>query len=158
MYIPYVPAKMPHVPPPDSSEAAPDPPSPPKRHAEAAAAPPTPSSGPPAGRRGRLANLAATIGSWEDDLSHAAFPTEKQSSAVPTSAGRGANGAIGAKPSPAGSKSTPGAQVLQALETNVLLTVYIRAVWVKTLNNVITFTFRSLFSLFLCFHCIILSV
>ncbi|XP_033935403.1 anillin isoform X2 [Pseudochaenichthys georgianus] len=96
----------------DSSEAAPDPPSPPKRHPEAAAAPPTPSSGPPAGRRGRLANLAATIGSWEDDLSHAAFPTEKQSSAVPTSAGRGANGAIGAKPSPAGSKSTPGAQAL----------------------------------------------
>ncbi|KAI4793174.1 hypothetical protein KUCAC02_032888 [Chaenocephalus aceratus] len=96
----------------DSSEAAPDPPSPPKRHAEAAAAPPTPSSGPPAGRRGRLANLAATIGSWEDDLSHAAFPTEKQSSAVPTSAGRGANVAIGAKPSPAGSKSTPGAQAL----------------------------------------------
>ncbi|XP_010777651.1 actin-binding protein anillin-like [Notothenia coriiceps] len=106
----------------DSSEAAPDPPSPPKRHPEAppaAAAPPTPSSGPPAGRRGRLANLAATIGSWEDDLSHAAFPTEKpqekQSSAVPMSAGRGANVAIGAKPSPAGSKSTPSAQVLHAL-------------------------------------------
>ncbi|XP_034092169.1 anillin isoform X3 [Gymnodraco acuticeps] len=99
----------------DSSEAAPDPPSPPKRHPEAppaAAAPPTPSSGPPAGRRGRLANLAATIGSWEDDLSHAAFPTEKQSSAVPMSAGRGANVAIGAKPSPAGSKSTPSAQAL----------------------------------------------
>ncbi|KAK5911670.1 hypothetical protein CgunFtcFv8_005824 [Champsocephalus gunnari] len=101
-----------------SSEAAPDPPSPPKRHAEAPPAPPTPSSGPPAGRRGRLANLAATIGSWEDDLSHAAFPAEKQSSAVPTSAGRGANGAIGAnvaigaKPSPAGSRSTPGAQAL----------------------------------------------
>ncbi|KAL3044243.1 hypothetical protein OYC64_003978 [Pagothenia borchgrevinki] len=95
----------------DSSEAAPDcaPPSPPKRHPEAPAAA-TPSSGPPAGRRGRLANLAATIGSWEDDLSHAAFPTEKQSSAVPMSAGRGANVANGAKPSPAGSKSTPSAQ------------------------------------------------
>ncbi|KAI9548480.1 hypothetical protein NQZ68_007336 [Dissostichus eleginoides] len=105
----------------DSSEAAPDcaPPSPPKRHPEAppaAAAPPTPSSGPPAGRRGRLANLAATIGSWEDDLSHAAFPTEKpqekQSSAVPMSAGREANVANGAKPSPAGSKSTPSAQAV----------------------------------------------
>ncbi len=32
---------------------------------------PTVSSGTPLGRRGRLANLAATIGSWEDDLSHA---------------------------------------------------------------------------------------
>ncbi|XP_028819734.1 anillin isoform X2 [Denticeps clupeoides] len=28
------------------------------------------SSGTPVGRKGRLANLAATIGSWEDDLSH----------------------------------------------------------------------------------------
>ncbi|KAL0962138.1 hypothetical protein UPYG_G00336210 [Umbra pygmaea] len=33
---------------------------------------PSASSGTPLGRRGRLANLAATIGSWEDDLSHAA--------------------------------------------------------------------------------------
>ncbi|KAM3595913.1 uncharacterized protein V6R79_005244 [Siganus canaliculatus] len=40
------------------------------------AAVPTPSSGTPVGRRGRLANLAATIGSWEDDLSHANIPTE----------------------------------------------------------------------------------
>ncbi|KAK1880603.1 Anillin, partial [Dissostichus eleginoides] len=83
----------------DSSEAAPN------------CAPPT-----PAGRRGRLANLAATIGSWEDDLSHAAFPTEKpqekQNSAVPMSAGREANVANGAKPSPAGSKSTPSAQAV----------------------------------------------
>lgn len=31
----------------------------------------TVSSEAPLGRRGRLANLAATIGSWEDDLSHA---------------------------------------------------------------------------------------
>uniref|UniRef100_A0A3P9CVJ8 Anillin n=1 Tax=Maylandia zebra TaxID=106582 RepID=A0A3P9CVJ8_9CICH len=30
------------------------------------------------GRRGRLANLAATIGSWEDDLSHAKTPKRKQ--------------------------------------------------------------------------------
>lgn len=30
------------------------------------------SSEAPVGRKGRLANLAATIGSWEDDLSHAA--------------------------------------------------------------------------------------
>uniref|UniRef100_A0A1A8J998 Anillin n=1 Tax=Nothobranchius kuhntae TaxID=321403 RepID=A0A1A8J998_NOTKU len=32
------------------------------------------SSEAPVGRRGRLANLAATIGSWEDDLSHASVP------------------------------------------------------------------------------------
>ncbi|NXT62344.1 ANLN protein, partial [Chaetops frenatus] len=32
----------------------------------------------PVGRRGRLANLAATIGSWEDDLSH---PSAKQNNA-----------------------------------------------------------------------------
>ncbi|XP_061597153.1 anillin [Cololabis saira] len=38
---------------------------------------PTPSSGAPLGRRGRLANLAVTIGSWEDDLSHASVPKEK---------------------------------------------------------------------------------
>ncbi|KAM4549831.1 anillin isoform 2-T2 [Fundulus diaphanus] len=41
--------------------------------------PPTtpPASEAPVGRRGRLANLAATIGSWEDDLSHAHIPKEK---------------------------------------------------------------------------------
>ncbi|XP_014330950.1 anillin [Xiphophorus maculatus] len=33
-----------------------------------------PPSEAPVGRRGRLANLAATIGSWEDDLSHAHIP------------------------------------------------------------------------------------
>ncbi|XP_061885377.1 anillin isoform X2 [Entelurus aequoreus] len=31
----------------------------------------------PVGRRGRLAHLAATIGSWEDDLSHANLPKDK---------------------------------------------------------------------------------
>uniref|UniRef100_A0A8C4EFL4 Anillin n=1 Tax=Dicentrarchus labrax TaxID=13489 RepID=A0A8C4EFL4_DICLA len=43
---------------------------------------PTVSSGTPLGRRGRLANLAATIGTWEDDLSHASIPTrdEKENS------------------------------------------------------------------------------
>ncbi|XP_067366464.1 anillin isoform X2 [Channa argus] len=39
---------------------------------------PTVSSGTPLGRRGRLANLAATIGSWEDDLSHANIPKENE--------------------------------------------------------------------------------
>lgn len=45
-----------------------------------AASPPTPAaaSATPVGRRGRLANLAATICSWEDDVSHSAA---KQSSA-----------------------------------------------------------------------------
>ncbi|OXB54638.1 hypothetical protein ASZ78_001805 [Callipepla squamata] len=45
--------------------------SPPKQAASVA-------SGTPIGRRGRLANLAATIGSWEDDLSH---PSAKQNNA-----------------------------------------------------------------------------
>lgn len=43
-------------------------------------------SGTPLGRRGRLANLAATIGSWEDDLSHTPIPSrataEKTSQSV----------------------------------------------------------------------------
>lgn len=48
-----------------------------KRHIEApeVSVPPC-SSATPVGRRGRLANLAATIGSWEDDLSHANIPKE----------------------------------------------------------------------------------
>uniref|UniRef100_A0A672FLW4 Anillin, actin binding protein n=1 Tax=Salarias fasciatus TaxID=181472 RepID=A0A672FLW4_SALFA len=45
------------------------------RPAEAPVAPPA-SSEAPVGRRGRLAHLAATIGSWEDDLSHANIPKE----------------------------------------------------------------------------------
>ncbi|XP_035175131.1 anillin [Oxyura jamaicensis] len=46
--------------------------SPPKQTANALG------SNTPTGRRGRLANLAATIGSWEDDLSH---PSAKQNNA-----------------------------------------------------------------------------
>ncbi|NXW53113.1 ANLN protein, partial [Eurystomus gularis] len=46
--------------------------SPPKQTSHALA------SDTPIGRRGRLANLAATIGSWEDDLSH---PSAKQNNA-----------------------------------------------------------------------------
>ncbi|NXH48058.1 ANLN protein, partial [Dicaeum eximium] len=46
--------------------------SPPKQTSDALA------SKTPIGRRGRLANLAATIGSWEDDLSH---PSAKQNNA-----------------------------------------------------------------------------
>ncbi|XP_061222116.1 anillin [Neopsephotus bourkii] len=46
--------------------------SPPKQASNALA------SNTPIGRRGRLANLAATIGSWEDDLSH---PSAKQNNA-----------------------------------------------------------------------------
>uniref|UniRef100_A0A3Q1EKE3 Anillin n=1 Tax=Acanthochromis polyacanthus TaxID=80966 RepID=A0A3Q1EKE3_9TELE len=42
---------------------------------------PAVSSGTPLGRKGRLANLAATIGSWEDDLSHASIPKEKPATA-----------------------------------------------------------------------------
>lgn len=67
----------------DTSDAVPDytPMSLLKRQAEAS---PTPShttatsSGTPVGRRGRLAHLAATIGSWEDDLSHSHIPAAKE--------------------------------------------------------------------------------
>lgn len=47
-----------------------------KRLAEAQP-PPAMSSKNPVGRRGRLANLTATIESWEDDLSFANIPSEK---------------------------------------------------------------------------------
>ncbi|XP_071763649.2 anillin isoform X1 [Centroberyx gerrardi] len=56
-----------------TSDAAPNcaPPSPLKRQVDIPpVAVPTASSEPRVGRKGRLANLAATIGSWEDDLSH----------------------------------------------------------------------------------------
>lgn len=54
-----------------------------KRDAEVAPpAAPAPSSDMAVGRRGRLANLAATIGSWEDDLSHVNVPREKPAAAV----------------------------------------------------------------------------
>lgn len=59
----------------------------------------TVSSETPLGRRGRLANLAATIGSWEDDLSHAHIANEnakdKPSKAVPKAAVRAAEVAAG---------------------------------------------------------------
>lgn len=47
-----------------------------KREVDVAPAPADTPSGTPMGRRGRLANLAATIGSWEDDLSHAHTPSQ----------------------------------------------------------------------------------
>lgn len=57
-------------------DSAPAPPSPVRTHRQetiaAAAADPAPvSTETPVGRRGRLANLAAVIGSWEDDLAPA---------------------------------------------------------------------------------------
>ncbi|XP_035039210.2 anillin isoform X4 [Hippoglossus stenolepis] len=76
----------------------------PKRPAEVPpAAVPSASTGNPVGRRGRLANLAATIGSWEDDLSHANIPKEnteeKPGKAVPKLAVRDATVAASPKPS-----------------------------------------------------------
>ncbi|XP_072303440.1 anillin [Eucyclogobius newberryi] len=53
---------------------------------------PAPSSGTPVGRKGRLANLAATICSWEDDLSHAAVP-KPSAPEKPPAAHREATGA-----------------------------------------------------------------
>ncbi|KAG7225383.1 hypothetical protein INR49_027372 [Caranx melampygus] len=77
--------------------------SPVKRQAEVP--PASVSSGAPLGRRGRLANLAATIGSWEDDLSHANIPKEdakeKSGKAVPKLAARDATVAASTKPSAA---------------------------------------------------------
>ncbi|XP_053190169.1 anillin isoform X1 [Scomber japonicus] len=55
------------------------------------AAVPAASSGGPVGRRGRLANLAATIGSWEDDLSHANIPKQTQEKPATPSVSRFAN-------------------------------------------------------------------
>nr|XP_020441634.1 LOW QUALITY PROTEIN: anillin-like [Monopterus albus] len=74
-----------------------------KKHAEASpAAVPTVSSETPLGRRGRLANLAATIGSWEDDLSHTNIPKEnakeKPDAAVPKLAVRDVTAAATSKP------------------------------------------------------------
>ncbi|XP_031135167.1 anillin isoform X7 [Sander lucioperca] len=115
----------------DTPEAVPDctPLSLLQRQAEVTpAAVPTVSSGTPVGRRGRLANLAATIGSWEDDLSHANIPNEnakeKPATAVPKFAVRGATVVASTKPSAAGhvaasstasSRSTPSSQ--QALNS-----------------------------------------
>lgn len=113
---------------PDTSDEVPDcaPLSLLKRQAEEVppAVVPTVSSGTPMGRRGRLANLAATIGTWEDDLSHANIPhedaKEKPGTAVPKFAVRSATVAAGTKPGAAGhvvasstasSKYTPSSQV-----------------------------------------------
>uniref|UniRef100_A0A3B3ULI4 Anillin n=1 Tax=Poecilia latipinna TaxID=48699 RepID=A0A3B3ULI4_9TELE len=65
-----------------------------------------PPSEAPAGRRGRLANLAATIGSWEDDLSHAHIPKGNPGSgSVPRPAVRVAAAAAGSKQTAALSSS-----------------------------------------------------
>ncbi|XP_041665907.1 anillin isoform X3 [Cheilinus undulatus] len=85
------------------------------RQPEVPAAVPPVSSGTPLGRRGRLANLAATIGSWEDDLSHANIPKENsKEKAAPKVAMRENTMAASTKPGAAGRmvsdtncKSTP---------------------------------------------------
>lgn len=110
----------------DTLDAVPDcnPVSPLKRQTEVPpAALPTTSSETPLGRRGRLANLAATIGSWEDDLSHANISNKKAKeepcTAVPKLAVTDTIVAASTKPSVAGhvgasstasSKSTPSSQ------------------------------------------------
>ncbi|KAK7899605.1 hypothetical protein WMY93_020458 [Mugilogobius chulae] len=58
---------------------------------------PSLSSGTPVGRKGRLANLAATIGSWEDDLSHANIPKSSAPEKPPAphrAPSREANGSV----------------------------------------------------------------
>ncbi|XP_038154514.1 anillin [Cyprinodon tularosa] len=61
------------------ADVVPDSTPPTQRQAPADVQPP-PSA--PAGRRGRLAHLAATIESWEDDLSHAHIPKAKPDAAA----------------------------------------------------------------------------
>lgn len=69
-------------------------------------------SGTPLGRKGRLANLAATIGSWEDDLSHANIPKanakEKPHVTVPKSVAVNINSSAAQSQSASSSKFTPG--------------------------------------------------
>ncbi|XP_034560371.1 anillin isoform X2 [Notolabrus celidotus] len=90
------------------------------RQPEVPAVVPPAFSGTPLGRKGRLANLAATIGSWEDDLSHANIPKEqakeKPGKAVPKVSVQGDTVAFSTKPGAAGhveakasasSKATP---------------------------------------------------
>ncbi|XP_041867684.1 anillin isoform X2 [Melanotaenia boesemani] len=88
-----------------ASDAAPDcPPLSVMRQADVQPpAAPSTSSETPLGRKGRLANLAATIGSWEDDLSHANIPKEKpnEKPSVPRFPPKGAAVATSAKPSAA---------------------------------------------------------
>ncbi|XP_033831271.1 anillin isoform X2 [Periophthalmus magnuspinnatus] len=58
---------------------------------------PSLSSGAPVGRKGRLANLAATICSWEDDLSHANIPKQtapEKPSSVHKAPSREANSSV----------------------------------------------------------------
>ncbi|XP_019117138.2 anillin isoform X2 [Larimichthys crocea] len=74
-----------------------------KRQAEVPPAPtPTVSSDAPVGRRGRLANLAATIGSWEDDLSHANIPRSANEKPATTVHKFAVKDAASNKPSAAG--------------------------------------------------------
>ncbi|KAL6100097.1 anln [Pungitius sinensis] len=105
----------------DSHDAVPEctPTSPLKTQAEVPpAAVHAESSGTPVGRRGRLANLAATIGTWEDDLSHANIPREsakeKPATTALRSAVRGAAVAASTKPGAAGhvaATSTPSSKL-----------------------------------------------
>lgn len=66
--------------------------------------PAPPATGTPMGRRGRFANLAATIGSWEDDLSH---PSTRQDNAQGAPAKPGtATGSARARVPPPSSSTT----------------------------------------------------
>ncbi|XP_023815771.1 anillin isoform X3 [Oryzias latipes] len=78
-----------------------------KRDAEVSSpAAPASSSEMAVGRRGRLANLAATIGSWEDDLSHVNIPREKPAAVNPSKPNAAGNPS---KPNAAGNPSKPNA-------------------------------------------------
>ncbi|KAL4629666.1 actin-binding protein anillin isoform X2 [Arapaima gigas] len=79
---------------------------------------PTSTETPPLGRRGRLANLAATIGSWEDDLGRPSACRDNvqvqpgTACPPPATRGAGAPGGGGAQSSNAAFRSQPGQQVI----------------------------------------------
>uniref|UniRef100_A0A3P9KZC2 Anillin n=1 Tax=Oryzias latipes TaxID=8090 RepID=A0A3P9KZC2_ORYLA len=95
-----------------------------KRDAEVSSpAAPASSSEMAVGRRGRLANLAATIGSWEDDLSHVNIPREKPAPGNPSKPKAAVNPskptAVGnpSKPTAVGSPSKPTAAMYPSKPT-----------------------------------------
>lgn len=84
--------------------------------------PAPPTTGTPVGRKGRFANLAATIGSWEDDLSHPmARPDNAQGApakpGTATSTGTGASSARGPPPSSSTTQKTPASVAAASKQT-----------------------------------------
>ncbi|XP_071393880.1 anillin isoform X2 [Centroberyx affinis] len=107
-----------------ASDAAPNcaPPSPLKREVDVPpVAVPAASSEPRVGRKGRLADLAATIGSWEDDLSHPPIRKDNAqgkpgTACVPKLASRDA--AVAASSKPCAADHVPASQTASSKTTS----------------------------------------